>query len=66
MMFICRLDEAIKLGGMERKDFALLAGISVDTINDYCIVRRKPSVDKAIRIAQYLDTTVEDIWYFDD
>lgn len=65
-MFKCRLDEVLKLRGLERKDFAKTIDIKRNSINDYCTNRRIPSVDKAIRIAQRLDATVEEIWYFED
>lgn len=36
--------------------------ISYPTIQAWCTGKRKPNVDQAIKVAEYLNCTVEEIW----
>lgn len=50
-----------KAKGMTQKDLALKAGVSLQSIHRYEAEDRSPSIDIAIRIAQALGCTVDDL-----
>ena len=60
MSFRENLREALDFSGLEQKELAHRAGISLNNIESY--LRKNgsmPSADKAVKIAQVLGTTVE-------
>lgn len=59
MSFIERLDELIDLRDTTRQAVAKHAGLAKSTISDWARTGALPRADVAIRIAEYLNTSVE-------
>jgi transcriptional regulator with XRE-family HTH domain len=60
MSFRDNLREAIGYSGIEQKELAHKAGISLQSLESYLRVNSSiPSADKAVKIAQLLGVTVE-------
>ena len=59
MSFIERLDELIDLRDTTRQAVAKHAGLAKSTISDWARTGALPRADVAIKIAEYLGTTVE-------
>lgn len=59
MNFFERLEELIKEQNVSKKDLAAFAGITTQSFYDWSKRNTIPAADIALKIAQYLNTSVE-------
>ena len=59
MNFSERLEFLLEKKGVSKVEVALIAGISTQTFYDWKKKNTVPSADTAVKIAQYLETSVE-------
>lgn len=57
-----KLRRIVKHSGLSRKLVAHLAGLGLEVFNNYYYGRNVPRADSAMRIAQVLNRSVEEIW----
>lgn len=60
-----RIKEFRTKRGLRQKDVAKMIGVSVPSISYYERGKKKPSINNALKIAQVLDTTIEDLFIFE-
>jgi len=61
-----RIKELRKLGGMRQEDLAKALGVSRQTINAIENDKYNPTLELAMRLAKYLNTTVEKIFILEE
>ena len=59
--FVKRLNEKLSEKRLSQADLCRLTGLASSMISHYCNGQRVPSVRTAIKIAEALDTTIEDL-----
>lgn len=61
-----RIKELRKSGGMRQEDLAKALGVSRQTINAIENDKYNPTLELAMRLAKYLNTTVEKIFILEE
>ena len=61
-----RLEEIRKARGIKQEDLALELGVSRQTIGSLENGRYNPSILLAFKIARYFDTTIEEIFLYEE
>lgn len=66
MQMRCRLREILKAQRKTQTWLRETIGVNKSTVNDIVNEKHLPSLPVAVRIAEVLGVSVEDIWYFED
>ena len=61
-----RIEEIRKERGIKQEDFAKSMGVSRQTISSLENGRYNPSIILAFKIAKYFDTTIEEVFFFEE
>ena len=61
-----RIEEIRKERGIRQEDFAKSMGVSRQTISSLENGRYNPSITLAYKIAKYFDTTIEEVFIFEE
>ena len=61
-----RIEEIRKERGIKQDDFAKSMGVSRQTISSLENGRYNPSIILAFKIAKYFDTTIEEVFLFEE
>ena len=61
-----KIEEIRKEKGIKQEDFAKLMGVSRQTISSLETGKYNPSIFLAHKIAKYFETTIEEVFIFED
>ncbi len=61
-----RIEEIRKEKGIKQEDFAKLMGVSRQTISSLETGKYNPQIFLAYKIAKYFETTIEEVFIFDE